>query len=183
MRKLVYLAFVLSILLVSACKVQEAGQQEAKPVNMVIDSQTPQQAETEILDEKPEEVVQQNATQENTAPVQEAKPKVELSDNTCGEAATLGKISCVYKDNDLSIELKNAGRDNLEGIVYRFYDVNYVLIGEEQEMMGLKVGETKEYTIPLSKYDETKKVDVHPVEGGKICSNKQLVVIPNTNCV
>lgn len=186
---MIYLLFVLSVLLVSACKVQDVQPQQKRQMEIVINSgsqetgaQQPQAAADDNSGPAQPAAggeIQQTAATKST---QSSASKVKLGEDICNEAASLGKISCSYKDKDLSLTLVNAGRGDLDGVVYRFYDVNYILIGEEQDMFSFGVGAEKELTVPLSKYDETKKIDVHPVESGKICSNKQLAVIPTTNC-
>lgn len=186
MKKVVYILAVL-LLLVSACKSQEV--QPSQGINLEI---TPEEggeapaAAAETPQTEPQETLGEEAqTTETAAPASESTPQapVNIEEGTCSETASMGFMSCVPAANgDLTVTMKNVGRGDLEGVVYRFYDENSMMIGESQETFSLGIGEEKGLSVPLSQNDETYKISIYPVQGGKICSNKQNVVIPTTNC-
>lgn len=187
---LVYLVMILAVM-ASACEVRDPGEQQPqKEVTMTITPDEGGQAQagtasgTAASAAAPAAAPEANETAAPAAAPQPAKkPTERLEEATCDEAGNLGTVSCFYTDNnDLVYTVKNSGRQDLDGVWYTFFDMNFVDIGEGSDMTPFKIGDELGIKIPLSQYDETKKVEVYPVLTDKICVNKQLVLIPATNC-
>ncbi|MFO8015924.1 MAG: hypothetical protein R6U32_02365 [Candidatus Woesearchaeota archaeon] len=105
----------------------------------------------------------------------------------CDESATIGFKKCDQLANgDAEVTILHQGMGTLTGAELYLYDENEEII-EETSMIGVVEGGTEEtYTLPLSDYPQTYKVEIKPImeTGGKdkICVNQQVVVIPSTSC-
>lgn len=100
----------------------------------------------------------------------------------CTEAATLGYISCDYDKYDVKLSVKNTGKLNLTGVWIHFYDKSLNLLGEDSDIFEFALGDTKEILLKTSLYPKIERVEIFPIESGKICINKQLVLTPENSC-
>lgn len=100
----------------------------------------------------------------------------------CREAATLGYVSCEYDIYDVKLSVKNSGKLNLTGVWMHFYDKEFNLLGEDSDIFEFALGDTKEILLKTSLYPKIERVEIFPIESGKICINKQLVLTPEDSC-
>lgn len=189
MKKTGYALFIILILLMLAtagCK-QRAASKNQESFKIVIPPAEPE--EKAIINEsgKTAETVSQNISSgmdigsdmKKEDIIKGAKPE----ETFCDESATFGYMSCSYRENgDITVNLKNAGRTDLDGAWYKFYDAEMNLLGEDSNLSSFKLGESREFSVGLSAYKETKLVHIFPVQTEKICANKQIVIIPSNSC-
>ncbi|MFO8016484.1 MAG: hypothetical protein R6U32_05255 [Candidatus Woesearchaeota archaeon] len=193
MRKYIILAWALmAIMLFTACKTEEVktGQDEGFNVDIKPEGDDGQEEDT-MKEDSPEGAEEETTSGGDTAvektegdePIEDSDTgDAELEEAFCDESASLGYISCEESDGELALTIKNSGRTDLEGVSYRFYDSDMNLLGEESELFEFSLHDTKDLIISTGEYTGMKSVDIHPVQSGEICVNKQLVLIPSTNC-
>jgi len=105
-----------------------------------------------------------------------------LVDITCDEKQTLGYISCNKIDaTKAELTIRNTGRVDLDGVYFKFFNDGDVQVDQYDNLFAFPIGDDKLLDIPLSN-KQLWKVEVFPVEGNNFCGNKQLVIIPITNC-
>ena len=181
MKKILILVLALFLLIAAGCSVKEAGETEKIPKGMeiVIPPSEPSAPSEEAMPESAE-MEEEKAIIANETMAEE-KP-AELEETLCDESATLGYLSCNYRNGDILLEIKNTGRTDLDGVWYKFYDRDFALIGENSELFGFKLTEIKELSVALANYPNTKYVHIFPVQTNKICANKQLVLMPANSC-
>lgn len=177
MKKLICILSVIVLVFISACTVKDVEPRKEEGLQIVIE---PEDKAEETIAGTPAETAEPETPEAEPTPSIPGKPL--LGEDKCNENAALGFISCLYKGEDIVVTLRNVGRGDLQGVYHRFYDASYNLLGEESELFSYRIGDEKEFIVPMSKYTYTKKIDIHPVQANDICSNQQIVVIPTTNC-
>lgn len=176
----------LLLLLISGCEEKkETPIIRGEPIYIDIGPEIDVNNTEEIVEIPAEEAPQTNATADMPENKTEEKPeeaKIDLTEINCDEKETFGFISCKkLADGNAELKIKNAGRVDLNGAYIRYYDKTLKLAGERLESFEFPVWGDKNFTLEVKKYS-SRKIEVFPVTQDNICINKQLVVIPNTNC-
>ena len=171
MKKIMLTIGILVVLVILAgC----SGKQQTpeKGVDVVI---SPDEGESAPLSEEPQA---EAAAPETTA---QEKSGESLPEIKCGESQTLGYIGCANMEDTAELTIRNTGRADIDGVFIRFFDEGDTRVDQYSELFSMPVGTDKVVDIPLNN-PRLWKVEVFPVTEGEVCINKQLVVIPRTNC-
>ncbi|MBU0535390.1 MAG: hypothetical protein KKE20_00355 [Nanoarchaeota archaeon] len=187
MKKIIFILTVLAVLFAFAgCSRQDSSQDS---VNMVITSES-SNTNTGTADSsakpsepspaEPAETLQEIVAEE-PKPTEEPKTEFKGMEITCDEKQTLGYISCADIGEKAELTIRNTGRLGLNGVLVRYYDEGSNRLDEYSEMFSFPVGDQKVLSLSLSN-QRLWKVEVFPITNSDVCINKQLVVIPITNC-
>lgn len=176
MKKIILTIAVLAALIAFAgCSGKQA--EPEKGVNMVISPEGKESAPAAAPSE-PSPAPEASAQAE---PQPEMRSGEALPEIKCDERQTLGYIGCAGLGDKAELTIRNTGRADLDGVFIKFFDEGDIQVDQYPELFSMAVGNEKVLDIPLNN-PRLWKVEVFPVTGGQVCGNKQLVVIPTTNC-
>ncbi len=174
MRGVIITVSFIMLLLLSGCSSKEATSGEG--VEIVVGPEDAENATTEA----PASADQDAA--EDVTDVSEETPQEELSEMKCDEKETFGFLGCSgLPSGDAELTIRNSGRVGLEGAHIRYFNRDYEVVASSTHMFDLAVGSDKNLALKNSEHNP-KRIEVFPVRDGSICINKQLVIIPVTNC-
>ncbi|MFO8016506.1 MAG: hypothetical protein R6U32_05365 [Candidatus Woesearchaeota archaeon] len=182
------IAFSLAILLLLAgC----SGKQEVtkgEGIDVVVGPEKGQETTPEQEPQDKQESPDEDAPEEQEEPSTDetgmgaGEPEKDLEEIKCDEKETFGFIGCTgLSSGDAELTIRNSGRVDLDGALIRYFNEDGELLASSTEMFSLDVGEDTMITLENSE-NHPKQVEVFPVKGSHVCINKQLVVIPMTNC-
>src|SRR3989344_9511363 len=156
------------ILIIIIVLLVRSGKQAAGPAN--IDVTPDQQTPTE------------------TAPTTSELPKGTMEEFACTQGAAIGFKACnMLANKDVELVVLHQVSSTVEpltltGAQYYLFDENGQKVAEASQMGEVKPGDEATYTLPLSQYADTDKVEIRPIVNidgaSKICVNQRVIIIP-----
>ena|SRR3989344_1154500 len=160
------------ILIIIIVLLVRSGKQAAGPADIEVTPQQPQ-APTE------------------TAPTSEL-PKGTMEEFACTQGAAIGFKACnLLADKNVEVVVLHQVSSTVEpltltGAQYYLLDENGQKVAEASQMGEVKPGDEATYTLPLSQYADTDKVEIRPIVNidgaSKICVNQRVIIIPANSC-